>query len=160
MVNKKKRRISYWWPLAKSLAAFFNAQMSDEVDEDGNLIPLFEKAHVYNGTLGKSREFPFVEIGYESEGEIPNSVPLTGVVTLTIDIGVESDDEKPETAYVLQDDLQGKVLSCIPEWPRIAREEIGIAPNVTIREIVSDGDIYRPTSLARIYIDIEWRKTP
>lgn len=159
MLNKRKR-VSYWWPLAQNLAAFFNTQMSDEVDEEGNLIPLFKDINVYNGTLGKGREFPFVEIGYESEGEIPNSVPRTGVVTLVVDIGVESDDEKPETAYILQDELQGKILSCIPEWPRKARDEIGIAPNVTIREIVSDGDIYRPTSLARIYLDIEWRKTP
>lgn len=159
MIQHKYRRMSYWWPLVKSLVAFLNAQKSeDEVDENGNPLPLFDGVAIYAGSRGKGKDFPCIEIGYESEGDISAPVPNVGQAVITIDVCVEGSDEDPSVAYELQDELQGKILSRLPDWPRIARDEAGIAPNVTIDGIASDGDIYRPVAYSRIFLNVEWRK--
>lgn len=151
-------RLSYWYPLAKSLANYLNNQLSEKKDGMGTPIPLFDGVDVYVGTKGKGRDYPCIEVTWESESNVSNSLPTVGEVSLWVDVCVEADDDEPEQAYVMQDELQSKIFDCLPKWPPVAREDTGIAPNVTIEEIVSDGDIYRPVSISRIVLSIEWRK--
>lgn len=158
-MQSKYKRVSYWFPLVKSLTKWLNEYTIDEVDEDGKPIRLFADVEdIYSGTKDKGRDFPCIEVLWESEVEISNNLPTTGVVTLYIDVCVDCNEDEPDKAYEAIDDLQCRILSILREWAPAARNETGVAPNVTIEGIVSDGDIYRPAATSRIVLTIEWRK--
>lgn len=138
-------RVSMWWPLAKSLAAFLNAN----IVEDG--------LSIYPGTKGTGKKYPCMEITWDDETSINIQRPSTSNVRLWVDIALKSSGSDPADAYGLQDDYQNKVLCALSEWPQEILKEHGIASKVTVTDIISDGDINRPTSTARIVIQIEWR---
>jgi hypothetical protein len=146
------KRITYWWPLAKSLAAFLNAQQ----DEAGKNI--FEGVAIYTGTKGTAKSYPCIEITYDGEQEISFTQPR-GNIDLWADIWLKSSSSDPADAYELQDAMQQKVFVVLMEWPEQILAELGIATKLTIKEVTSDGDLYRPSVGARIVLNIEWRNS-
>lgn len=63
-MQSKYKRVSYWFPLVKSLTRWLNEYTIDEVDGDGNPIRLFDdvKGGIYAGTKDKGRDFPCIEV--------------------------------------------------------------------------------------------------
>jgi hypothetical protein len=146
------KRITYWWPLAKSLAAFLNEQQN----EAGKKI--FEGVAIYTGTKGTAKSYPCIEVTYDGEQAI-SFTQFQGNVDLWADLWLKSSSNDPAEAYDLQDAMQQKVLAVLIEWPAQILEKLGIATKLTIKEITSDGDLYRPSVGARIVLNIEWRKS-
>jgi len=140
-------RITMWWPLAKSLAAFLNTQIIEE------------GLSIYPGTKGTGKKYPSMEITWDDETGIFIQKPTTSNVKLWVDIALKCNSSDPAQAYDLQDIYQNKVLCAIKEWPEQVLNELGIASKVSIPDIISDGDIDRPTSTSRIVVKIEWRNS-
>jgi len=136
-----------WWPLAKSLAAFLNEQIQDE------------SLYIYAGTKGTGKKYPCMEITWDDETEVNIQRATSGNVKLWIDIGLKSNNSDPAQAYDLQDIYQNKALGVLKEWPQKVLQELGIASKVSVPDVISDGDIDRPTSTSRIVVNIEWRNS-
>lgn len=147
------KRITYWWPLAKNLAAFLNAQTDDTGE------PLFGTAQIYTGARGTSKSYPCIEVTYDGEADVPLSMASQGRVILWIDVWVKSGSKDPEDAYALQDVFQQRIFSALTDWPSYILATLQVATKLNLKDVASDGDMYRPACGARIVLEIEWRKS-
>lgn len=138
--------------MTEALVDFLNEQ----TEEDGT--PLFEGVPIYPGTKGNAKkDYPCIEISYDEEGQIDFASLYKGKLRLWVDVWVKSHSSTPTEAFQLQDELQEKVLACLIDWPQYIREHLGVAAKIAVEQIISDGEIYRPTMAARIVLDIDWR---
>lgn len=148
----ERRRITFWWPLTNALVDFLNEQTAEEGT------PLFDGVPIYPGTKGTAKkDYPCIEISYDDEGQIDFAQLYKGKLHLWIDVWVKSHSSTPSDAFQMQDDLQEKLLACLVDFPDYIREHLGVATHLVIEQIISDGEIYRPTMAARIVLGIEWR---
>lgn len=148
----ERRRITFWWPLTNALVDFLNEQKTEEGT------PLFDGVPIYPGTKGTAKkDYPCIEISYDEEGRFDLATNYKGNTRLWVDVWVKSHSSAPADAFRLQDDLQERLLSCLVDWPDYIQEHLGVAAHISVDQIISDGEIYRPTMAARIVLNIDWR---
>lgn len=142
-----------WWPLAKCLTDHLKAQ----VDSLGK--PAFEGIDVYAGTKMKGKKYPCIEITWDGEADIAIHRPIRGIATLWMDIALNNSSPDPAEAYELLYHWQTEAIDALVSWPKRIIAEMGIAAKVDVTEIVSDGDMQRPTCACRLIIKVEWRNS-
>ena len=143
----------YWWPLIKHLVEFLNHRKNklDKLEFDG--------VDVYAGTKNSGKSYPCVEVTWDHEGNIDIYRSDKGNISLWIDIYLENDSEDPAAPYEILFQWQVKVLNALASWHEALKRDFRIAVKIDVPDILSDGDMQRPTCACRIITNIEWRNS-
>lgn len=143
----------YWWPLTESLVE----TMNQEVDKEGNIV--FKGIEVYAGTKQAGKKYPCIEVTWDNESGISIHRPIQGEVVLWIDIALKTNSSKPSEHYELMYPLQLKVFKVLGKWNSVIKQKLQISPIIEVTDVISDGDIQRPTCVCRIVTNIKWRNS-
>jgi hypothetical protein len=155
-----------WYPLAEGLRDFLKSYTYD----DGR--------HLFEYLRSEDKELP-IRVGAVNSGEYPAIVILFGeesgmndrpkqqngaLVQLWIDIYLSGSDSSTEIdssteLYKQMYNTEKELFIALEEYNNLMRKTLGIATNLQVIGILSDGDENIPVSMQhRIVIEIDWRK--
>ena len=155
-----------WYPLAEGLRDFLKSYTYD----DGR--------HLFEYLRSEDKELP-IRVGAVNSGEYPAIVILFGeetgmndrpkqqngaLVQLWIDIYLSGSDSSTEIdssteLYKQMYNTEKELFIALEEYNNLMRKTLGIATNLQVTGILSDGDENIPVSMQhRIVIEIDWRK--
>ncbi len=141
-----------WWPLANSLVEF----LKNHKDELG--APSFEGVFIYAGTKITGKVYPCIEITFDAES---NPTGKRGLVNLWVDVCLKNNNSNPSEAYELMFKYQTEIMNLIfnydDGWPAAIKKDLGIATDIKISNVISDGDSQRPVCQCRMVLEIDWR---
>ena len=156
-----------WYPLAEGLRDFLKSYTYD----DGR--------HLFEYLRSEDKELP-IRVGAVNSGEYPAIVILFGeetgmndrpkqqngaLVQLWIDIYLSGSDSSTEIdsstdIYKQMYNVEKELFIALNEYNNLMRKTLGIATNLQVTGILSDGDENIPVSMQhRIVIEINWRKS-
>ena len=156
-----------WYPLAEGLRDFLKSYTYD----DGR--------HLFEYLRSEDKELP-IRVGAVNSGEYPAIVILFGeesgmndrpkqqngaLVQLWIDIYLSGSDSSTEIdssteLYKQMYNTEKELFIALEEYNNLMRKTLGIATNLQVIGILSDGDENIPVSMQhRIVIEIDWRKS-
>ena len=156
-----------WYPLAEGLRDFLKSYTYD----DGR--------HLFEYLRSEDKELP-IRVGAVNSGEYPAIVILFGeesgmndrpkqqngaLVQLWIDIYLSGSDSSTEIdssteLYKQMYNTEKELFIALAEYNNLMRKTLGIATNLQVTGILSDGDENIPVSMQhRIVIEINWRKS-
>lgn len=156
-----------WYPLAEGLRDFLKSYTYD----DGR--------HLFEYLRSEDKELP-IRVGAVNSGEYPAIVILFGeesgmndrpkqqngaLVQLWIDVYLSGSDGSTEIdssteLYKQMYNTEKELFIALEEYNNLMRKTLGIATNLQVTGILSDGDENIPVSMQhRIVIEIDWRKS-
>ena len=156
-----------WYPLAEGLRDFLKSYTYD----DGR--------HLFEYLRSEDKELP-IRVGAINAGEYPAIDILFGeesgmnerpkqengaLVQLWIDIylsgaDISADINSSTELYKLMYKTEKELFIALAEYNNLMRKTLGIATNLQVTGILSDGDENIPVSMQhRIVIEINWRKS-
>ena len=156
-----------WYPLAEGLRDFLKSYTYD----DGR--------HLFEYLRSEDKELQ-IRVGAVNSGEYPAIVILFGeesgmndrpkqqngaLVQLWIDIYLSGSDSSTEIdssteLYKQMYNTEKELFIALEEYNNLMRKTLGIATNLQVTGILSDGDENIPVSMQhRIVIEIDWRKS-
>lgn len=140
-----------WWPIVEHITNFIKTY------KDDNNVLVFDGVDVYAGSKNKAKNFPCIEVTFDQESGIDIYRSVKGDIGIWIDIGVLNSGDDPVEAYREIYPYQKNVLNSLHDWIEKINQDLKIAIKINNVEVVSDGDIQRPTVMSRLILNLNWR---
>lgn len=141
------RPVTLWLPVIACMSDFFNAS--------GQFAPGTE---IYPGSKAKAKQYPCVELKFDSESQLDIQGGNEGLVNVFVDCFTKSDEKEPVKGYELNYAMGLAVCDLLKQMPNEFKSKVGISAKIDIIDTKSDWEQQRPVFQTRTAVSIEWRK--